>query len=277
MAENKKVVVVTGASSGLGLAVARHLSEAGHIVYAGARSFGNQPVDKNSAMKKMFLDVTDHESVESLVSHVIETEGKIDALINCAAILVLGSVEDTGIEEYEKVLNTNLGGTIRMCRSVLPHMRNRRDGLIINFSSIMGLMAIPFQSAYVSSKFAIEGFSEALSMEVKNWGIKVVILEPTDHKSGSKTYRAHAEKAGSSDSPYRDLFLKVTSVIEYDEAHGSEPESLAGFVGKIVGKNRPRLRYKVGSFIQKLAVLVKRLLPGRAFESIIYSYYKDRK
>ena len=130
------------------------------------------------------------------------------------------------IQEFEQIMNINLIGTVRMCKAVLPYMRNRKSGLIINFSSIMGLLAIPFQCAYSASKFAIEGFSEALSLETKDFGINVVIVEPTDHKSGSQKYRPHAKAATSEDSPYRDLFKIVTEKIEYDESHGDEPENL---------------------------------------------------
>jgi NAD(P)-dependent dehydrogenase (short-subunit alcohol dehydrogenase family) len=272
---DKKIILISGASSGLGLAVARHLSEIGHTVYAGARSFQNQEIDKNDPLKKVYLDVTQQSSINDTVQQIIAKEGRIDILINCAAVLVLGSVEDTSIDEYEKVLNTNFTGTIRMCKAVLPYMRERRQGHIINFSSIMGLLAIPFQSAYISSKFAIEGFSETLRMETRNFGIKVSIIEPTDHKSGGQKYRPHAKAATLDSSPYRDLFLKVTSKIEYDEAHGSEPEELAKLIGRIIQKKRPKLRYMSGKFEQKLPVLLKKILPDRLFEWIIFSYYKD--
>jgi len=277
MNKNDKAIIVTGASSGLGLAVAKYLSEVGYTVFAGARSYKGETIDENTNFKKVYLDVTDQASVDSLVNNIILQNGKIDVLINCAAMLVLGSVEDTGIDEYEKVLNTNFFGTIRMCKAVLPHMRANNSGLIINFSSIMGLFAIPFQSAYSASKFAIEGFTEALSMETKAFGIKVTLIEPTDHKSGSQKYRPHALHAADESSAYRDVFLKIASKIEYDESHGSEPEILAGFINKIIQKNNPKLRYKFGKFDQKLSVLLKRILPGRVFESIIYSYYNSGK
>ncbi|NLY18841.1 MAG: SDR family oxidoreductase [Clostridiaceae bacterium] len=277
MSKNDKVIIVTGASSGLGSAVAKCLADAGYTVFAGARSYKGTTLSDNNNLKKVYLDVTDQASIDSFINNIISQKGKIDVLINCAAMLVLGSVEDTAIDEYEKVLNTNLIGTIRMCKAVLPHMRDNHSGLIINFSSIMGLLAIPFQSAYSASKFAIEGFTEALSMETKEFGIKVTLIEPTDHKSGSQKYRPHALLADDSGSAYRDVFLKVTSKIEYDESHGSEPESLANFVKKIIQCKNPKLRYKVGKFDQRLSVLLKRILPGRIFESVIYSYYNSGK
>lgn len=274
MLQNRKVILAAGASSGLGLAIAKHLSEIGHTVYAGARSYKNAAPDEN-AFKRVHLDVTDQAMIDAVVQKIIETEGRIDVLINCAGIVMLGSVEDMTYEEFEKVLLTNTGGVVRACKAVLPYMRNRNEGQIINLSSIMGLVAVPFQSAYTASKFAIEGFTEALSMETRNYGIKVSMVEPTDHTSGSAKYRSHAVAADMLSSPYRDLFLKVTSKIEYDEAHGSDPEKLAGLIGRIIQSKRPRLRYMAGKFDQKLSVLIKKILPGSVFESIIYSYYRD--
>lgn len=276
MNKNEKVILVTGASSGLGFATAKLLSERGYVVYAGARSYKNMQSDENGTLKKVYLDVTEQTSIDNLINEIIVQKGRIDVLINCAAILVIGSIEDTSVEEYERVLNTNLMGTIRMCKSILPVMREQGSGLIINFSSIMGLLAIPFQSAYSSSKFAIEGFSEALSMEAKEFGIKAVMIEPTDHKSGSQKYRPHAELAESESSAYSELFSRVVSKIEYDEAHGSEPEALAKMVGKIIHKKKPKLRYIVGKFDQKLSVILKRILTGRMFESVIFSYYNQK-
>ena len=156
-------------------------------------------------------------------------------------------------------------------------MRERRKGLIINFSSIMGLIAIPFQSAYALTKFAVEGFTEALSLETKDFGIKVAMVEPSDHKSGSMKYRLHAKGSALETSAYREMFSRVVEKIEYDESHGSEPEGLAIAVANIINSSNPRLRYKVGKFDQKLSVLLKKILPGRVFESIIYSYYNGKK
>ncbi|NLN63947.1 MAG: SDR family oxidoreductase [Clostridiaceae bacterium] len=274
MVQKNKIILVTGASSGLGLAVATHLSETGYIVYAGARSFSND-TSEDGTLKKIHLDVTDQAGIDSTVKKIIETEGRIDVLINCAAIQVLGSVEDLTWEEFENVFLTNTGGVVRMCKAVLPFMRNRNEGQIINFSSIMGLVAVPFQSAYTASKFAVEGFTETLRMETRNYGIKVSMVEPTDYKSGSVKYRPHTAAADLLSSPYYDLFRKVTAKIEYDEAHGSEPEKLARLIGRIVQARRPRLRYMSGKFDQKLSVLLKKILPGKMFESIIYGYYKD--
>jgi NAD(P)-dependent dehydrogenase (short-subunit alcohol dehydrogenase family) len=280
MKDENYVVLVTGASSGLGLAVAKYLASKGLKVYAGARSFKEvnnscEVEDSCKGLHRVFLDVTNQESIDKLIHSVMKEEGRVDILVNCAAYLVLGAVEDTFIEEYSGVLDTNFLGTVRMCKSVLPVMRKQKKGLIINFSSINGLLATPFQSAYVSSKFAIEGLTEALSMEVKDFGIDVTLVEPSDHKSGSRNYRPHARCADNVTSPYYERFIKVTNKIEHDETNGSDPEKLAAVVYNIISTRNRKLRYIVGKFDQRLSTVLKKLLPGRLFEKLIYGYYNS--
>ncbi len=278
MPKDKKVVLVTGASSGLGLAVATHLSDMGYTVYAGARSYKNEEenqsgFDKAKGQRKVYLDVTDKTSVDNVLSKIIGEEGKLDILVNCAAYLVLGAVEDTTVEEYRGVLETNFLGMVRMCQSVVPIMREQKEGRIINFSSLNGLMGIPFQSAYVASKFAIEGMTECLRLEVKNFGIKVSLIEPSDHRSGSRNYRPHAKKADLKTSAYYDKYIRITNKIAHDEETGSHPMKLADVVYKITRKKNPNLRYSIGKFDQKLAAVLKRILPAGIFEVIVNSYY----
>lgn len=275
MEKTRSIVLVTGASSGLGFAVARYLFEKGYTVYAGARSFKSENIQQKSEeyFYSVYLDVTDQASVDMLLEQIKMREGRLDVLVNCAAHLVLGSVEDTSIDEYRGVLETNFLGTLRMCKGVVPIMREQRSGLIINFSSINGVLGIPFQSAYVASKFAIEGFTESLSMEVKNYGIGIVMIEPGDHRSGSKNYRHHAKIADSISSPYHQYFTKVIHKIEFDETNGSYPTGLASLIYKITLKSKPKLRYTIGRLDQKFSIVLKKLLPGRLFEKIIYDYY----
>ena len=259
MVQKNKIILVTGASSGLGLAVATHLSETGYIVYAGARSFSND-TSEDGTLKKIHLDVTDQAGIDSTVKKIIETEGRIDVLINCAAIQVLGSVEDLTWEEFENVFLTNTGGVVRMCKAVLPFMRNRNEGQIINFSSIMGLVAVPFQSAYTASKFAVEGFTETLRMETGIM-IKVSMVEPQTTNRFCEI-QAHTAAADLLSSPYYDLFRKVTAKIEYDEAHGSEPEK-TGQTYRRIASQRPRRCYMSGKFDRSYRCCSKKILPGK--------------
>ena len=156
-------------------------------------------------------------------------------------------------------------------------MREKKAGLIINFSSLMGVFGIPFQSAYTATKFAIEGLSECLSMEVKKFGIKVVMIEPGDHRSSSIKYRLRAQNAEIATSPYTSYYKKAVDIMEHDEANGSDPYGVAGLVFKIINKRKPKLRYTIGRFDQRLSAVLKKILPGRMFESIIMDYYKQEE
>lgn len=278
MKNDRNIVLVAGASSGLGLAVAGYLFKRGYTVYAGARSFKTDSTEQNpegrkGILNKVYLDVTDQASIDRVIQQIIDREGRLDVLVNCAAIIVLGPVEEISMEEYRGVIETNLFGTLRMCKGAIPIMRKQGNGLIVNFSSALGILAIPYQSAYIASKFAVEGLTEALSMEVKKFGIDVVIIEPGDHRYSSEVYRPHAVKADLPDSPYSGSFKKVTANIEKDEANGSYPIGVAKLVYKIINNEKPRLRYTVGQFVEKLAFVVKKLLPGRLFEKAIFAYY----
>jgi NAD(P)-dependent dehydrogenase (short-subunit alcohol dehydrogenase family) len=156
----------------------------------------------------------------------------------------------------------------------VPIMRKQGEGRIINFSSLNGLMATPFQGAYVSSKFAIEGMTECLSLEVKDFGIKVTLIEPGDHRSGSKNYRPHAKKADLKTSAYNDRYIRVTNKYAHDEENGGYPEKLAEVVYKITKKKNPNLRYVVGTFGENISVILKRILPARIAEMIMSQVYK---
>jgi NAD(P)-dependent dehydrogenase (short-subunit alcohol dehydrogenase family) len=277
---NRNVILVTGASSGIGLAVANYLFEKGYIVYAAARSFQNDfhedSLLKEGRLHKVYLDVTKQPGIDELISMIKNREGRLDVLINCAVHYILGSVEDMSIEEFEGVIDAGLIGTLRMCKSVVPIMREQKDGLIINFSSLLGLFGIPFHSPYTAAKFAIEGLSEVLSMEVKDFGINVVIVEPGDHRSGSALYRLHAKKADSRKSVYYERFKKAAAVMERDEANGSEPMHLAALIEKIITNPKPKIRYKrIDQFEQKLVIIARKVLPGRLFEMLVAdNYYK---
>jgi NAD(P)-dependent dehydrogenase (short-subunit alcohol dehydrogenase family) len=274
--EGKKVVLVAGASSGLGLATADYLFEKGFTVYAGARSYKGEKGEKNGggggALRKRFLDVTDEKSIDALVREIVEKEGRIDALVNAFALIILGSAEDISMDEFKKVMDTNFFGTVGMCRRVLPHMRERGRGLIVNFSSGAGLIGIPFQGAYCSSKFAIEGFSEALRWETKNFGIDVVLVEPGDNRAGSEKYRLHAGNADSEQSPYYEDFRTVTGKIASDEANGAYPGSVAKTVCKILNARKPKIRYRVFRLMEKMLSL-KMVLPSGVVEAVFFGYY----
>src|SRR3984885_14154940 len=221
--ENQRVVLVTGASSGIGLACARHLAAQGFRVYGTSRR-ANAALQ--GAVTMLEADVTDDRSVEQAVAAILDREQRLDILVNNAGMAIAGPVEDTSIEPAKSQLEVNFFGAFRVCRAVLPAMRSQRSGYIVNIGSIGGLVAIPYQSMYSASKFALEGLSEALRMEVRPFGIRVVLIEPGDHKTALTANRHFAKSPGSTD-PYRASFEAALAKTARDEQGGPGPEKIA--------------------------------------------------
>jgi NAD(P)-dependent dehydrogenase (short-subunit alcohol dehydrogenase family) len=265
-----KVVLITGASSGIGKACASHLASLGHTVYGTSRKGG----DATGSIRMIPMDVTDDRSVVDGVERVVREAGRLDALVNNAGYGIAGAVEETSIQEAQQQFDTNFFGMFRLTKAVLPRMRERRSGHIVNMGSIGGLISIPFQSFYCASKFAIEGFTEALRMEVRGFGIRVALLEPGDHQTNFTRSRVRTQESRKEGSPYRDAFDKALGVMERDEQNGPSPEGIARCIAAIVSDASPALRHPVGMFLQRFAITLKSALPGGVFESIIRSTYK---
>jgi NAD(P)-dependent dehydrogenase (short-subunit alcohol dehydrogenase family) len=173
---DQKVVLVTGASSGIGSATAEHLVNRGYRVFGTTRS--PQKAATSSGVTLLPLDVTIEESVSRAVQAVLDAAGRIDVLVNNAGLGVFGAFEETSIEQAQALFDTNVFGIIRTTQAVLPHMRARRSGLIVNVSSVQGFIPAPYSAIYSSTKHALEGLSESLDHEVRQFGIRVVLVEP---------------------------------------------------------------------------------------------------
>lgn len=276
MTSKKYVILITGASSGFGQAIAGHLAKQGHIVYGTSRKLFNK--EQASAalsphITRLQMDMTDRESIREAVRTVVECEGKIDVLINNAGVGVAGALELATPEEINFQINTNLVGTINVCSQVLPYMRERRAGRIINISSIAGVMGIPYQGLYSVSKFGIEAYSEALSLEVHPFNIKIILVEPGDFCTGFTSNRKISELSFSNDA-YKESFAETMTLIEKEELSGLKPIVLAKKINRIIHKKRPKFRYPVANPVQKLSILAKKLLPARWFHAILRMYYR---
>ena len=269
----RKTVWVTGASSGLGLHTTLALRDAGWRVIAGARSFHGGDLE---GIECLTLDVTDEESAERFRDAALALSSRVDALVQCAGMLVLGSCEETAVEEFRRVMETNYLGMVRMNRLTLPLMRAQGGGKIVMFSSINGLMGIPFQSAYTASKHAIEGYAECLQLEGKDHGIQVMLVEPGDHRSGSDKYRPHAAAMGDA-SPYAEAYRSATAVIHHDETNGSDPDVLGLKIAKALERKKLPYRKRIASPDQHLAVWIHKLLPARLNAAVLRSYYIRKK
>jgi NAD(P)-dependent dehydrogenase (short-subunit alcohol dehydrogenase family) len=266
----KKVILITGISSGFGKQTARLLAEDGHKVYGTVRKETEIP----EHVSFLRMDLNDLNSIREAVSSVLEKEGRIDVLINNAGMHSGGPVETLPAEYIKLQMDTNFMGMVHLIREVLPLMREQGGGKIINVSSIGGLMGLPFQAYYSSAKFAVEGFSEALRMEVHQFNIKVILINPGDFHTSNSANRRNFMVPEDINDLYHDQFKKTLSIIENDEAKGWDPVILARKMVKIVNCNNPRQRYVIASLEQKLAVVLKYILPGKVFRMILQDHYK---
>lgn len=263
------MVFITGASSGIGKSCAAYLSRRGFKVFG----TGRKPAQAEEEYEMLKMDVTDDASIHRAVQYVIGREQRIDVLINNAGVALSGAIEDTAVEEVRGQFETNFFGVIRVTGAVLPFFRRQRHGLIINIGSIGGLISVPFTGFYCATKFALEGMSEALRLELKPFNIRVVLLEPGDIQSGLTKHRIRAERSRHP-GPYEEQFKTTLRVIEDDENNGATTERVAEKIGEIIGKRSPKLRYVVGKPQQRLAVFLKKVLPSAWYEKIIASHYK---
>ena len=276
----KSVVMITGASSGIGRACAIHLAQRGYHVIGTTRRSPSEvqaelgcEVERHELLDVIELDVDVPEAVDRAVNDIVAREGRLDAVVNCAGVGIGGSIEDTDDEEAKAIFETNFFGTLRVCRAVLPVMRKQRSGTIVNFSSIGGRIGLPFQGLYSATKFAIEGLTEALWMEVHRFGIRVVLIEPGDFATGFTDSRRPA-RAASENEAYADAYRAAIAVVEKDERGGGSPEAIGRLVARILAARSPRLRYVVGPVLEKLAIRLKSILPPKLFGWALRKYYR---
>jgi NAD(P)-dependent dehydrogenase (short-subunit alcohol dehydrogenase family) len=264
-----KVVFISGISSGFGMAIAGLLARNGYRVYGTIRS-GKETIE---GVNYLTMDLTDIDSIRSAVKQVLDRESRIDILINNAGMHTGGPAETMPLEYVRLQIETNLFGSICLTREVLPSMREHHEGKIIYISSIGGLMGLPYQAFYSAAKFAVEGFSESLRLEVKRFGINVVLVNPGDFCTNNTNARKNYLGSPHIADPYTIPFNKALSIIEKNEVRGLKPEILAEKMLRIVATPNPKNRYIIAPFDQKFSVLLKRVLPGKWFDRIIMSYY----
>lgn len=276
----KKVILITGASSGIGKACCNHLFQRGYKVFGTSRYPQSQMVEapknetiRSGSLKMIQMDVDNDDSVNQAIDFILEKEVRLDVVVNNAGFGIAGSVEDTSIDEARSLFETNFWGVLRVCRAVLPIMREQQSGYIVNISSIVGQIGLPFQGLYCASKFAVEGMTEALRMEVRPFGIHVVLIEPADFHTQFSANRRKAVESQQNQA-YAEQFNNAMGVTDYDEMHGSSPDKIAQLLEHIIGNPSPRLRYKVGAPSQRIAVTLKKIMPARLFERLVMKHYK---
>jgi short-subunit dehydrogenase len=265
----KKVVLITGGSSGIGKSVGELLTNKGFIVYGTSR---NPSKIKNHPFKLIALDVRNVESIKTAIAKVIEQEGKLNVLINNAGMGITGPIEDTPTDEMRKVFETNFFGAIEMMKAVLPQMRKQNNGLIINVTSIAGYMGLPFRGIYSATKGALELVTEAVSMEVKNFGIKVTNVAPGDFATNIASGRYHTPVFEN--SAYKKVYQENLDLMNTHVSGGSNPVEMANAIYKIINNPTPKIHYKVGDFMQKFSIVLKRILPDKLHEKLLMNHYK---
>ncbi len=261
------VILITGITSGFGRAMAQRLSADGHKVYGTHR----KATDLLPGVTYIRADAQSEEDCEAAVRQVVEAEGRIDVFINNAGMGIGGPLEFCSLEDAQRQMDVNWMGMVRFLHYVLPVMRRQGGGKILCFSSIGGLMGLPFQGLYSASKFAIEGYCEALRLETKAFGIQVVVIEPGDFAT-SFTAQRKSVAAPEAYDVYK-TYARSLESIEHDETTGLKPEFLAGKISKIVTKKRPRYHYIISTLEQRLSVTLKAILPPSWFARILASYY----
>jgi NAD(P)-dependent dehydrogenase (short-subunit alcohol dehydrogenase family) len=258
-----RVALVTGASSGIGEAAARALVGAGFTVYGTSRKA--TAGEKREEVVFLPLDVTDDDSVASAVREVLERSGRIDVLVNNAGVGVSGAAEESSIEQARALFETNLFGSIRTTRAVLPHMREQGSGRIINISSVLGFMPAPFMALYAASKHAIEGYSESLDHEVREHGVRVLLVEP------AYTRTSFDANAAAVDEPLA-LYARRRAAIEVLIADavkaGDEPSLVGETIVAAATDARPKLRYPAGTLARRVSKL-RRYAPPALFDKQI--------
>ncbi len=266
------VILVTGASSGIGQAVAAALVKDGHKVFGTSRNIvTGDMIDDVEFLK---LDVTAEQDVIKGIQYILTKEGRLDAVINNAGLGMVGPVECITDQEARSVFDTNLFGVLNVCRHAIPIMRNQKFGYIINITSLAGQMGLPFRGIYSGSKFAVEGFTESLSQEVMQFGIRVVMVEPGDFRTGINQNR---KVAASVDKAYGSQNDDVLRQICDEVNKAPTPEAIGKRIAYILRDESPFLRYRVANLMQRFSLTLMRTLPGRWFEYLVMKHYRMKR
>lgn len=264
-----KVVLITGGSSGIGKAVGIYLQQKGYKVYGSSR---NPETVTHSSFPLVALDVRNSASIQQAVQEIVAKEGRVDVLINNAGVGITGPVEEIPLEEIQNNFHTNVFGPIEAMKAVLPVMRRQKSGMIINITSIAGYMGLPYRGIYSASKGALELITEAVRMEVKPFNIKVTNVAPGDFATDIASRRFHAPVLDH--SPYKKIYSQQLATIDEHVNDGGDPVEMARVIDRIITGNSPKVHYRVGAFMQKFSIFLKKILPDTVYEKMLMNHYK---
>ncbi len=273
----KENVLVTGASSGIGAATATLLAKKGYQVWGTTRNLAKVPEltkELRECVQFVAMDVTDSSSVQNAVDQVLKATGHLDVLVNNAGGAVYGPIENVPIELAMKQFDLNVFGLLRVTQAVVPHMRQRREGIIVNVSSLAGKLVIPYQAHYSASKHAVEAFTEGLRQELRPFGVRVIGILPGDINTNFNNATQFARDVDDSQSPYHRWVRASWRTIDVNLRRAPGPEVVAAQVWKAINVRKPRARYPAGDFASRQFLTLARLLPDSVREWAIRLFYQ---
>ena len=248
----EKIALVTGSSSGIGFETSLALAREGYFTYATMRDLTKSAEiikiakDEELSLKVIQLDVDDEQSVDDAVKSIMDEKGRVDVLVNNAGWGIWGTAEDVSLDEFREQFETNFFSVVRMIQKVAPIMRKQGSGDIVNISSVAGRIGFPVSTAYISSKFALEGLSESIRFELGQFGVNVIIIEPGVIKTNFFDSMKTAKKADEGET-YRDITLKVITGVKMMAEMGTPPKEVANVIIKAIKDDKPLPRYVVGN------------------------------
>jgi NAD(P)-dependent dehydrogenase (short-subunit alcohol dehydrogenase family) len=255
------VAIVTGASSGIGKAAAEALASAGYRVYGTSRK-GGPP---SNGVTMLACEVTDQTSVDALIARVLDQDGRIDLLVNNAGIGLIGGAEESSIAQVEALFDVNFYGPVRLINAVLPVMRRQGAGRILNVSSALGVAAGPYLAHYSASKYALEGYSEALDHEVRGFGVRVSLIEPAYTRTSME---ANSSQGDRPLPEYADISARMYAMNAEFLEKGDDPAVVADTIVRAAKDAAPRIRYPAGRVARQISLL-RKFMPARMFDKAL--------
>lgn len=268
-----KTVLVTGASSGIGEATVIYLAQNGYRVFGAARRIEKMQGLKKYNIQPIAMDVTNDDSIVHGVDQIIKEAARIDILVNCAGLGSYGALEDVPIQEAKNQMEINLFGVARLTQLILPQMRKNKSGKIVNISSVGGKVGLPMGSWYHASKFAIEGLSDSLRNEVKQFGVDVIVIQPGGTKSEMTDIGAADLMRVSGRTDYKDLAIRLEKVYTEMSKEAANPNVIAKLIKKAIEATNPKTRY-IGGTMAKPMLLMRKLLSDKLFDRLLMSQLK---
>ncbi|RDK87120.1 SDR family oxidoreductase [Marinirhabdus gelatinilytica] len=265
-----KVVFITGASSGIGRTVGLYLHNKGYQVFGTSRS--PEKYKDEVPFPLLELDVTHPDSIANAIGEIISRKGAIDVLVNNAGVGITGPIEETPTPEIRNAFETNFYGPLHVIKAVLPQMRKQGNGHIINVTSIAGYMGLPYRGIYSATKAALEVTTEAYRMETKQFGVEMTNIAPGDFATNIASGRYHAPLMEG--SPYKEAYGNTLQMMNQHVDEGKDPTEMARAIHRIIETKHPKTHYKVGAFLQKFSIVLKRVLPGKMYEKMLMRHYK---